>query len=146
MNGSVAGGHGDGLFWSDIMKLKMCASDMKSCLEDDAMLKDICSHFTIGDMNPDVEGDSNTWNDGLKAIKNIVLDRPMNSSRRILEESKLDSLISAAEKINLHSVRNFKIYDMFDLERRRLLKSTVVTKSSNGSGSSGSSGSATQES
>jgi hypothetical protein len=146
MGGSTSPSHGDGLFWKDVLKLKICAADLNSCLSDDKMLHEICGHFTVGDMNPDVEGDSNTWTDGLKAIRNMVLDKPMKGSRRVLEESKLNSLIEAAEKINLVSSRNFKMIDeQTEPGRLRFLKSTVVHKSSNsGSGSksksSGSSG------
>lgn len=140
--GHISETHSKGMLFSEVMQFKMCASDLTSCMADEKMLHSICWEFTAGDMNPDVEGDSNVWTDGLKAMRDIVLGRKLKHGKRILEENKFNKWIAEVEKVNFYTSRNYKNVDLEANDRgTRFLASSVTThSSSHGSGSSSSSG------
>jgi hypothetical protein len=154
--GAVSKTNSNGLSWHQVTELKMCAADLKSCMEDEKMFYNVCWEITSADSNPDVEGDSNTWIDGLKALRAMALGRPMKEDvkgkKRLLQEAtKFDKWIAIAEKHRLLSNKDFseseELTDRFDPIKEWRILPTKVTRHSgsqgshSGSGSSSSSGS-----
>jgi hypothetical protein len=143
--GIVSNDTDNGMLYSNVKKFKFCSSDVKTCIKDEKLLKDLCYQITVGDSNPDVEGDSEVWVDGLKALRAIILGRSLKDGKRMLEEAKFDNWIKQVEDINRLIGKNQKLRDiereMNDGSRFLVSKTTKKSSGSKSSASKSSSGS-----
>jgi hypothetical protein len=81
----------------------MCSHDTSTCLEEPTLYQEICKQVGLFELNPDLEGEIFTLNDGVKGLISILVQP---SSGRILSylkdaksEKKLPSLWSFFRKI-----------------------------------------------
>lgn len=76
-----------GLNQKDLKQLRICGQDLQTCLDTPSIYLDICKHVGLLDLNPDLEGELSTLNDGVKGLINVMI---LPSSGRRLSEVKTD--------------------------------------------------------
>lgn len=102
LGGAVSGATTGGLKWAEINALKICDSDVFSCLRDEVLLSDTCWEISSANTNADIEGEIGVWIDGMKALRNLALGRDMKGSKRMLgEKFEFDDVIATLEKLDV---------------------------------------------
>ena len=78
----TTGTRAKGMLLKDLNMFRVCASDPEGCIKRKDLLYHNCKAVALGEVNPEVEGEFDTYNDGYRAVLQLAMGKDIGKGRR----------------------------------------------------------------